>query len=182
MHAVVSLLDKKHHQLVKDLWTELAREFAVSKVFGAPEPHFSYHCAKEYDVKALETVLRRFASNKTTFQVRSGGGLGIFTGPHPVLTIPVARSPELMKFHEALWPEISRTASGIEDYYHPTRWMPHITLGIGDLNKDNLPHIIRFLADRDFNWELTVNNIGLVYAPVIPLFKTKISTFSLSQK
>jgi len=73
MHAVVSLLDNKHHQLVKDLWAELEREFTVSKVFGAPEPHFSYQLAKHYNVKSLEAVLRRFAASKTTFQVRAGG-------------------------------------------------------------------------------------------------------------
>jgi len=179
MHGVVSLLDYKHHQLVKDLWAELAREFAVSKVFGAPEPHFSYQVARQYNVKSLEAVLRRFAASKTSFQVRAGG-LGIFTGTHPVLTIPVVRSPELMQFHEALWQEISSTGSGIEDYYHPSRWMPHITIGIGDINKDNLPHIVRFLVERDFNWEITVDNIGLIYSPIIPLFGTRISVFALS--
>src|SRR6266699_4694566 len=137
MHGVVSLLDYKHHQLVKDLWAELAREFAVSKVFGAPEPHFSYQVARYYNVKSLEPVLRRFAASKTSFQVRAGG-LGIFTGPRPVLYIPVVRSPELMQFHEALWQEISSAGSGIEDYYHPAHWVPHITLGIGDMKKDKL--------------------------------------------
>ncbi len=175
MHGVVSLLDYEHHQLVKDLWAELAREFAVSKVFTAPEPHFSYQLARHYNVKSLEAAMRRFAANKISFQVRAGG-LGIFTGPHPVLYIPVVRTPELTQFHEELWWEISCTASGIEDYYHPGRWMPHITLGIGDLNKDNLPHIVRFLTERDFNWEITVNNIALIYGSIFyPLVGTKIS-------
>ena len=182
MHGVVSLLDYKHHQLVKDLWAELAREFAVSKVYQAPEPHFSYQLARHYNIKSLESVLRRFAASKTSFQVRAGG-LGIFTGTHPVLTIPVVRSPELMQFHEALWQEISSMASGIEDYYHPSRWMPHITIGIGDINKDNLSGIIRFLAERDFNWEITIDNIGLVYGSILfPLVGTKVSIFSFLGK
>jgi 2'-5' RNA ligase len=179
MHGVVSLLDHKHYQLVEDLWAGLAREFAVNGIYVQPYPHVSYQVARHYNVKSLEAVLRRFAASKTSFQVRAGG-LGIFTGPHPVLTIPVVRSPELMQFHEALWQEISSTGSGIEDYYHPSRWMPHITIGIGDINKDNLPHIVRFLAERDFNWEITVDNIGLIYSPIIPLFGTRISVFALS--
>jgi len=96
-----------------------------------------------------------------------------------VLTIPVVRSPELLRFHEALWQEISKTGSGFEEYYHPSRWMPHITLGIGDITKDNLPHIVRFLAERNFNWEITVDNIGLVYSPLIPFFGPRISRFGL---
>ncbi len=178
MHGVVSLLDHKHHQLVKDLWAELAREFAVSGVYVPPNPHVSYQVARRYKVKSLELALRRFAASKTSFQVQACG-LDIFTGPYPVLYIPVVRSPELMQFHEALWQEIFSTGSGIQDYYHPAHWVPHITLGIGDMKKDNLPQIVRLLAERDFNWEMTVDNIALFYDPIFPLFGTRISLFAL---
>lgn len=173
MHGVVSLLDNKHYQLVENLWAELAREFAVSGVYVTPYPHFSYQVARHYDVESLEPVLRRFAASKTSFQVRAGG-LGIFTGPHPVLYIPVVRSPELTQFHEALWQEILSTGSGIEDYYHPSHWVPHITISVGDMNKDNLSQIVRVLAERDFNWEITVDNIALIYDSIFAPFGTTI--------
>ena len=162
MQGVASLLDNKHNQLVKDLWAELARKCAVSGVYVTPYPHFSYHIASRYNVELLEPVLRRFAASKTPFQVRANG-LGIFTGAHPVLYIPVVCSPELTQFHEALWQEILITGSDIHDYYHPSHWMPHITIGIGDLNKDNVSQMIRLLAERDFNWEITIDNIALIY-------------------
>jgi len=41
--------------------------------------------------------------------------------------------------------------------------MPHITIGFGDISKENLSQIIPFLAERDFNWEITVNNIAFIY-------------------
>ena len=41
--------------------------------------------------------------------------------------------------------------------------MPHITIGFGDISKDNLSQIIPFLAERNYNWEFTVNNIALIY-------------------
>jgi 2'-5' RNA ligase len=110
----------------------------------------------------------------------------MFTGPHPVLYIPVVRSPELTQFHAALWQEISRTASGIEDYYHPAHWVPHITIGIGDIAKksprppkDNLSQIVRLLAERNFYWEMTIDNIALIYDPILPLFRTKVFIFAL---
>jgi len=171
MQGVVSLLDHKHYQLVTDLWAELARKFAVSGVYVTPYPHFSYQVARRYDVESLEPALRRFAASKTAFKVRVGG-LGIFTGSHPVLYIPVVRSPELTQFHEALWQEILSTASGIEDYYHPSHWTPHITIGIGDMNKDNLSQIVRFLAERELNWEITVDNIALIYHSIFEPFGT----------
>jgi hypothetical protein len=93
MQGVVSLLDPEHHRLVKGLWAELKRNFGVSRVYQAPEPHFSYQLARYYNEKSLEPILRQHAAGKTPFQVRTAG-LGIFSGPHPVIYIPVVRSPE----------------------------------------------------------------------------------------
>ena len=169
MHGVVSLLDHKHYQLVEDLWAGLAREFAVSGIYVQPYPHVSYQVATHFNVKSLELALRRFAASKTSFQVRTSG-LGIFPGPQPVLYIPVVRSPELTQFHGALWQEISSTGSGFLDYYHPAHWVPHITIGIGDMKKGDLSQIVRFLAERDLNWEITVDNIALVHNLFVPHF------------
>jgi hypothetical protein len=40
--------------------------------------------------------------------------------------------------------------------------MPHISIGFGDINKENLPPIVRWLNEHDFNWETTVNNIAFI--------------------
>jgi len=162
MHGIVSLLDNKHYQLVENLWAELEREFAVRGVYITPYPHFSYQIAQHYNVEQLEPTLQRFASSQAAFQVKTSG-LGIFNGPRPVLYVPVVRSTELTAFHQELWPEISTAGSDISDYYHPANWIPHITIGFGDINKENLFRIVQSLAERDFSWEITVDNIALIY-------------------
>ena len=35
-------------------------------------------------------------------------------------------------------------------------------IGFGDINKENLPSIVRWLNERDFTWEITVNNIAYI--------------------
>ena len=145
MEGIVSLLDDKHYQVVEDLWAELAREFGVRGVYITPYPHFSYHVAAHYEIESLTPIIERITSNITTFQVRTSG-LGIFAGRTPVIYIPVVRSLELTQLHEALWQEISPTAFGAQEYYHPNQWMPHITIGFGDINKENLPSIVRWLT------------------------------------
>ena len=162
MHGIVSLLDSKHNQLVEELWAELKREFSVDGVYITPFPHFSYHVAQDYEVDKILPVLERITSNITTFTVRTSGS-GVFTGASPVLYIPVVRSLELTQLHQELWQEISTASSGIVEYYHPDQWMPHITIGFGDISKENLSQMIPFLAERYFNWEITVNNIALIY-------------------
>ena len=161
MEGIVSLLDDKHYHLVEDIWTELARKFRVRGVYITPYPHFSYHVAAQYNLESLTPILERITSNITTFQVRTGG-LGIFSGAAPVIYIPVVRSLELTQLHEALWNEFSPLASGAQEYYHPDQWMPHITVGFGDINKENLPTIVRWLNEQDFNWEITINNIAYI--------------------
>jgi 2'-5' RNA ligase len=162
MHGIVSLLDNDHNQLVEELWAELKQEFSVDGVYITPYPHFSYHVAQDYDLDKTESVLERITSNITTFKVRTSG-LGIFTGASPILYIPVVRSLDLTQLHQELWEQISTASSGIVDYYHPDQWVPHITVGFGDISKDNLSQIIPFLAERDFHCEITVNNIVLIY-------------------
>lgn len=180
MQGVVSLLDPEHHRLVKDLWAELKRNFGVRRVYQAPEPHFSYQLASHYDVKSLIPILQRFARSKTAFQVRTAG-MGIFTGPHPVIYIPVVRSPELIAFHDALWEGISSTATDIEDHYESSQWIPHITVGIEDINRDKLSHIVRFLAERDFTWEITVDNLTLIWGTIFPLYQKTTSIFEFAE-
>src|SRR6516162_5218738 len=162
MDGIISLLDNDHYQLIEELWAELKREFSVDGVYITPYPHFSYHIAENYDVDKTKPVLERIIANITKFYVRTGG-LAIFTGASPVLYIPVVRSLELTQLHQELWEQISPASSGVQQYYHPDQWMPHITIGFADISKENLSQIIPFLAERDFNWDITVGNLALIY-------------------
>jgi hypothetical protein len=162
MHGVVSLLDDTHYVLVERLWAELAATFGVRGVYITSYPHFSYHVAEHYDLAALEPILQRVAGQLAPFQVRTAG-LGVFTGPQPVLYVPVVRTLELSQLHATLWQALAPAAGGINDYYHPARWQPHITIGYGDMAPDRLAAIIPFLAPRVFDWTITVDAFATIY-------------------
>lgn len=162
MEGVVSLLDDEHYRIVENLWAELEREFSVRGVYITPYPHFSYQVSAHYSLEQLTPILQEFAAHSQPFRVQTSG-LGIFNGPRPVLYIPVARSPQLTQFHQALCDIISPAGSSIQNYYHPDVWMPHITIGFGDLNADILSKIVNYLNERDFAWDITIDNIALIY-------------------
>ncbi|HLJ35402.1 MAG TPA: 2'-5' RNA ligase family protein [Ktedonobacteraceae bacterium] len=162
MNGIVSLLDDHHYQLVENLWAELEREFSVRGVYVTPYPHFSYQVAAQYNVEQLEPILSNIAENSTPFHVVCGG-LGIFTGPHPVLYIPVVRSQQLNQFHQQVWSATLETGSDAQDYYHPDYWMPHITIGFADINRDNIGSMLQFLSERNFNWDIPINNIAFIH-------------------
>lgn len=162
MHGVVSLLNEEHYAMVEDLWAELETAFGVRSLYKTPFPHFSYHVASQYDLDLLEPVLRQAASESPKFNVRATG-LGIFTGPQPVLYVPVVRNGALTEFHRALWHSVEKASGGSVNYYHPDLWVPHITLGDGETAKEHLPEIVRYLSGRELTWEIEVNNLALIY-------------------
>jgi 2'-5' RNA ligase len=161
MQAVVSLLDDYYYELTEALWRELETQFGLRGVYTTPHPHFSYHVARSYDLDSLMPRLDRLIHATPPFQVRATG-LGIFTGKSPVLYIPIVRSPALAQFHRALWSELAVCAAGSLAYYGPEQWLPHITLGSGDIQKDLLAEVVRLLGERDFNWTITVDNLAFV--------------------
>jgi 2'-5' RNA ligase len=163
MHGVVSLLDDVHYALVEKLWDELAQKFDVRGIYVTPFPHFSYQVAESYDVEAVESVLRDVAGRTRPFRVRTAG-LGIFTVASPILHIPIVRSPELTAFHAELWRALPQTPTGkVAAYYQPEAWVPHITLAHGDVDAAKVGEVIARLSARNFHWEITVNNLSLIY-------------------
>jgi hypothetical protein len=154
MHAIVSFLPEQQYRQVERLWTELQGAFSVRGVYITPYPHFSYHVAQHYDLDKVVPVLKRIASNIATFQVRTSG-IGIFTSASPIIYIRVVRSLELSQLNEEIWKELSSAS--------PAQWMPHITIGFGDITSENLPGIMHWLSERDFTWEFTVDNLAIIY-------------------
>ncbi|HSM56462.1 MAG TPA: 2'-5' RNA ligase family protein [Candidatus Sulfomarinibacteraceae bacterium] len=164
MHGIVSLLDKDHYKLVEDIWAGLENSLGLRGVYVTPFPHFSYHVADHYDVDLLESVLQDFAAETPSFEVLTTG-LGIFTaGLSPVVYVNVARSPQVSRLNRRLWPLLAEVSTGIVQYYHPEQWVPHITLGHGDVTSENLADTIQILSRWDFTWQIPIDNVALLYS------------------
>jgi len=164
MIAVVSLLDDHHDRLVRDLWNELARDFGVRRVTEiVRDPHLTYQGAEQYDLDRLDTALRAVASTTAPFTI-STTGLGIFTGPQPVLYLAVVRSAALTTFHAALWDAIGAAGQDYAPYYTPAGpWTPHITLAQWDLTPDTIGPVAARLAARPLAWEMPIDTLAILH-------------------
>lgn len=163
MHGVVSLLDERHYELVESIWREMRAELGLQGVYVTPFPHFSYQVAEHYDMEAVAEVLADSARQTPPFAVQTTG-LGIFTGGLlPVVYVNVARDPHLTELHQMLWSRLAPVSTGILAYYHPQVWVPHITLGHGDITRENLPDVVRLLQAHQFAWRVPVDNVALLY-------------------
>lgn len=163
MLGVVTLLDDRHYARVEAIWEELGQKFDVRGMYVTAYPHFSYQVAEAYEDEACEGFLRELAGRTQPFRARTTG-LGVFTVANPILHVPLVRSPQLSQFHRDLWAGVRQSVPGpVSHYYQPEEWAPHITLAQGDIDQDKLAEIVRVLSARNFHWELTVNNLAIIY-------------------
>ena len=164
MHGLVSLLPAPYYEQVLALWRELEDEISLHGIRVTPHPHFSWQIAREYQLEELEGIIRRLAGSIAPFTVRTTG-IGLFSGPRPVIYISVVKDKTLLNLHEQIWGTTQPAGQGVSLHYSPQSWMPHISLAYEDLDADNLPRAVNKLAFRSFNWEMTIDNIALVYEP-----------------
>jgi 2'-5' RNA ligase len=91
-------------------------------------------------------------------------GLGIFTGPLPVVYLAIVRDPILTAFHQRVWPALETASTRPSPLYTPEQWVPHITLAQWDITPDTLPALVRQLSDRALQRELVLQNLALLYS------------------
>ncbi len=163
MQGIVSLLDSEARERIEQLWEELRRDFGVRGIHSKRFPHFSYHVADEYDLTKLRPVLQQVAGATRQFPAHASG-IGIFTRKEPVIYLPVVRSKELQSIHSEVARLAEPLATGINEYYAPDIWIPHITVAEGDVDILVLPEIVRRLGERNLRWELPVTNLAVIHA------------------
>lgn len=162
MHAVVSLLDDAHAPQMEALWQALQADCGLAGITLTPLPHLSWHIAAEYSYKRLETALQELTAAAAPFTLRTTG-LAVFTGPSPVVFIPVVKTPALSAFHKVIWEKVQPLAIAPSLHYAPDAWVPHITLAYGDVTPENLGCAMEMLAFRSFDWEIQIDHLALVY-------------------
>lgn len=161
MAASASLLDAAHSEKVTALWDRLESEFGLAAVRISPAPHFSYQAARDFDLDALADVVSKVAERARPLRIRTAG-IGVFTGPSPVVYIPIVRSPELTRLQLALWSAGAVATEKPSPEYHPAAWIPHITLAQADVTSETLPRVVAALNEADLNWDLEVDNLAIV--------------------
>ncbi|MDQ2717329.1 MAG: 2'-5' RNA ligase family protein [Chloroflexota bacterium] len=160
---MISLLDEEHTRAIKELWTELDRDFGVRRLsIILPYPHYSYQVARQYDEQQLVACIEDLARRTAPFRV-TAGGLALFTGAHPVLYIPVLRTLALSQFQQTVCDTISSAGVGISPFYTPETWVPHITLAEHDLQRESLARIVARLYERELFWEIAIDNLAIIW-------------------
>ena len=161
MNGNASLLNDPCTSQVEAIWQELEEKCGLIGVRVTPLPHFTYQVVEAYDQPRLVQILQEIASQAKPFTAQTTG-LGLFTGETPVIYLPLVKNDLLLHFHKVIWDRTKESAHGVSPYYSPDLWIPHITLGYGDVTNFNLGCAMETLAFRELNWEITVDNLTFI--------------------
>lgn len=162
MHGLVSLLPSPYYEQVEAIWKELEDECGLMGIKVTPYPHFSWQIAQDYDFERLKQILGEVASAARPIRVVTAG-LGLFTGPRPVIFISIVKTAALMDFHTRMWARTQEASQNASPYYSPQAWVPHISLAYEDVDKTNISAVMGRLVFRSFSWEMTIDNLDLFY-------------------
>lgn len=161
MLGVVALLDEQSSSFIRNLWEALSREFGPGGMTAGSAPHVSFHVAEQYNVAGLEARVKSLARSLPPFTTKTAG-IGVFPGAEHVIHLPVVRTARLTVVHRVITDEIQGEFSGGNDFYLPDCWVPHVTLGRWPAEREVAAGAVRFLASRDLDRVLALDNLALL--------------------
>jgi 2'-5' RNA ligase len=159
--AVVSLLDEDTQRKVEAHWDHLERNCGLKGIRITPYPHLSWQVAEDHVLDPLRAALASRAETSQPFVIQIAG-LGIFSGPDPVLYLQVVKNTPLMEYQEKIWDDSAPFARGLSPHYHPSAWIPHITLAYHDINLGNVGCVMQEYAFHKFDWMIRLDNLAIV--------------------
>ncbi len=160
LYGIITLLKEDSNPKIFQAWKELREACDLPDVNLAAVPHLTWHIAENYELPGLKDRLSGWAAERRPFRVQAAG-LGLFTGPEPVVYVPVLKSSHLARFHQKLIKQILPLSIGPSRYYSPAAWTPHITLAFGMIEQEQLGCTVQTLAYRTIQIEFWVDHFAL---------------------
>lgn len=162
MYAIASLLDPEPAHAVETLWARFEMHCGLVGIKTAPLAHFTWVAAEGYEPTTVQRVLWEIASQVRPFRARTAG-LGLFTGPLPVVYISLVKDEKLMALHKLLWERTLPYAITPNSHYDPSSWIPHVTLALHEADAGQLGCAISDIAFQPIELEISVDHFAMLY-------------------
>lgn len=165
MQSVCALVSPEYLRQVVDLRASLCEDPAIGAIYDPPFVHFTLQLAEEYDWQGLESALAVFAKGWKPFELRTVGLLA-FIGNSTGIGVAPYKDRHLAEFHAAVWETVTPFAQGrVDQFYHPDRWVPHITIKRCGPHDHSFGHAMAKLAKTDFGWTMNIDNVAVQHDP-----------------
>jgi 2'-5' RNA ligase len=161
MYSIISELDEQAAIQVMHLWRLLHDACGLEGIFNYPNPHFTWFGMEDLNLDQSIPSLEDLSKSLIPFSVHTDG-LGVFPGEKPVLYLPLVKSAHLVDLHREIWDKIRPFTADIKDISLPEFWVPHITLALQDLNRENLVCAIDSVGFEPIEVFCTIDNLLIV--------------------
>ena len=162
---VCALVPAEYAQRVVALRAALSSDPVLGAIYDPPFVHCTLQLAEEYDWDGLTGALADFARNWQPFEVATNG-LFAFTGKATAIAIAPGKDRRFAEYHAAVWETITPYAQGrVDPFYHPDRWVPHITIKRCGPHSASFGAAMQQLAREDFGSTITIDNVAVQHDP-----------------
>ncbi len=161
MYAIISELDPESAVTVKALWEELRDACGLEAIYSLPTPHLTWFAANGLDVTAVKGILADLIVGRSGL-ITYVFGLGIFSGERPVFYLPMVKSQEMIDLHNLIWEKALPYARQPNIYYSPPYWLPHITLALNDVTRENLACALESVGFEPVEMRVSAENLIVV--------------------
>ncbi len=162
MKGITTIIPEPQNSAVKNIWDEIEKKFGLTGVKTTPIPHFTWHLAHDYDLKAVKQALAKLSKEAEPIKITTGG-LGFFNNEMFVAYSKVNKSRALGALHKKLCQLIMDFSEEPLTYYLPDQWTPHITLLFESkaliVEQDKLTE---YLKGLELKWQFAVDNLIVI--------------------
>jgi 2'-5' RNA ligase len=157
--GIVSNLEGEPYRLVKRFWNLFERKFHSVAIQDYSHPHVSFQVARTHNVKELKKDFERIAANIRPFEIKVNG---VRHFDENAIYLEVEKTARLLEIHRLIHGFLEDHCYELFEYYTPGIWVPHVTLAMEDLTKDNFKKAWSELKDTRVKFKQRLYNICMV--------------------
>ena len=159
--GVLSLLEGTLLAEARRLWKLFETEYGSTGAQAFDYPNLTFQGGICDDVEGLAGALAGMCQQTAPVEIIVDG-LGYFETPAPTVYLKVQRTEELQHINRAVNAVLSATCVHVAEYYLPERWVPHVTLAMGDLTPHDLERSRQDLRQYHPRYQQVISSLQLV--------------------
>jgi 2'-5' RNA ligase len=162
MYAIATLLSQDVARPGLKLEQVFDHIYKVAHVIPPNLLHVSWFVTPELNMQGLEDEMNSLVKNWKSFSFKTKG-LGLFNQKPIVIYLPIIRTLEITKMHGAIWDLLTPHTRQAVQNYSPERWIPHITIGYGEITNTRIASAFSQLVSEPLIFNSSMENISLIY-------------------